>query len=314
MGPGGHTRTSDPPPISTAPLWRRASARRGSEVILPVTSSPLPMPPLLWIDAFASGPFAGNPAAVCLLERPAPEGWMQALAAELGLSETAFLVPEGEAFGLRWFTPAAEVDLCGHATLASAHALWEEGQLAPGGEAHFRTKSGLLTARHQDGLVWLDFPSTPPMAADPPEGLLAALGLSSTLYTGRSRFDVLVEVAEPETVHTLMPDVAALREVDTRGVIVTARGEGKADFVSRFFAPRVGVDEDPVTGSAHCALAPYWRGRLGRDALRGHQVSARGGIVEVRVRGDRVDLGGRAVTIFRGALAHPPPETWPEPS
>jgi PhzF family phenazine biosynthesis protein len=272
------------------------------------------MPPLLWIDAFAGGPFSGNPAAVCLLEQPAPEGWMQALAAELGLSETAFLVPYGEAFGLRWFTPVAEVDLCGHATLASAHALWEEGRLAPGAEARFRTNSGLLTARQQEGLVWLDFPATPPTAVDLPEGLLVALGLSEILYTGRSRFDLLVEVAEPETVRVLAPDIVALREMDARGVIVTARGEGEADFVSRFFAPRVGVDEDPVTGSAHCALAPYWRGRLGRDTLRGHQVSARGGMVEVRVRGDRVDLGGRAVTIFRGTLAHDPHASWPEPS
>jgi PhzF family phenazine biosynthesis protein len=272
------------------------------------------MPPLLWIDAFASGPFAGNPAAVCLLEHPAPESWMQALTAELGLSETAFLVPEGEAFGLRWFTPTAEVDLCGHATLASAHALWEEGQLAQGAEARFRTRSGVLTARQEDGLVWLDFPATPPEPIDPPEGLLAALGLIEALYIGRSRFDVLVEVDYPEVVRGLAPDVAALREVEARGVIVTAAGEGEADFVSRFFAPRVGVDEDPVTGSAHCALAPYWRNRLRRDALCGHQVSARGGIVEVRVRGDRVDLGGRAVTIFRGTLAHPPPVSWPEPS
>jgi PhzF family phenazine biosynthesis protein len=283
-------------------------------VILPGAFFPLPMPPLLWIDAFANGPFSGNPAAVCLLDRPAPEGWMQALAFEIGLSETAFLVPEGEAFGLRWFTPTAEVDLCGHATLASAHALWEEGRLTRGAEARFQTRSGLLTARQQDGLVWLDFPATPPSLTDSPEGLLAALGLSGALYIGRSRFDVLVEVTDLETVRALKPDAAALREVDTRGVIVTARGEGGADFVSRFFAPRVGVDEDPVTGSAHCALAPYWQSRLGRDTLRGHQVSARGGIVEVRVRGGRVDLGGRAVTIFRGTLAHDPPASWPVPS
>ncbi len=256
------------------------------------------------IDAFTDRAFAGNPAGVVLLDGPADPGWMQSLAAELRHSETAFVEPARPdgVLPLRWFTPAAEVDLCGHATLAAAHAL--SGLGGPGSLA-FDTRSGLLTADvSPDGTITLDFPVKEAAAADPVPGLAAALGVAvlDTYRCGTG--DVLVEVADAATVAALRPDIAAVGEMPYRGVIVTAAGDPDADhdFVSRFFAPSVGVPEDPVTGSAHCALAPFWARRLGRTELVGAQVSPRGGRVVVSLHGERVLLSGRAVTVLAGEL------------
>jgi PhzF family phenazine biosynthesis protein len=261
------------------------------------------MQSIVQVDAFAERPFTGNPAAVCVMSSPADEGWMQSVAMEMNLSETAFLHPEADGWRLRWFTPAAEVALCGHATLATAHVLWETGALAADEEARFHTRSGLLTCRRDGDFVWMDFPAKPEDAAPSIVGLAEALGVTP-VYVGRSHFDVLVEVATEAEVRALQPDIGALKRVQARGVIVTARADGgEHDFVSRFFAPAVGVDEDPVTGSAHCVLAPYWAKKLGRSELAGYQASRRGGTVRVRSVGDRVHLGGRAVTILRGELA-----------
>jgi PhzF family phenazine biosynthesis protein len=259
--------------------------------------------PFFQIDAFAERPFTGNPAAVVLLDREADAAWMQAVAAEMNLAETAFVAPGAAAFGLRWFTPVAEVDLCGHATLAAAHALYETGRLPADAPARFDTASGRLTVRRADGGLAMDFPATPPAACEAPPALAEALG-AWPRWTGRSRFDLVAVLDDETAVRTLAPDLAAVARLDGRGLIVTARADGGAgyDFVSRFFAPQVGVPEDPVTGSAHCALAPYWAGRLGRTALVGLQASARGGLVGVRLEGDRVVLTGRAVTVLRGEL------------
>ena len=254
------------------------------------------------IDAFADRPFAGNPAAVCLLEHSMDAGWMQAVAAEMNLSETAFLLRDDDGFQLQWFTPEVEVDLCGHATLASAHFLWQEDHLKPKATARFHTKSGLLTARQRDGWIELDFPAKPTVPAQPPPGLAVALG-ASPVAVARSEFDYVVELASEDAVRALEPDFRALRVVNARGVIVTARGAGAPyDFVSRFFAPAVGINEDPVTGSAHCTLGPYWSERLGKSSFLAYQASARGGVVRVTVADDRVRLGGTAVTVSRGML------------
>jgi PhzF family phenazine biosynthesis protein len=260
--------------------------------------------PIIQVDAFADRPFTGNPAAVCILPGPREEGWMRGVAAEMNLSETAFLHPEDDGWRLRWFTPEVEVDLCGHATLATAHVLWEGGHLAADEQARFHTRSGLLTATRAGEWIELDFPAKPLLDAPAPEGLAEALGVTP-VHVGRSHFDVLVEAASEAEVRQLRPDLGRLMAVEARGVIVTARAEEGAeyDFVSRFFAPRVGVNEDPVTGSAHCVLAPYWAAKLGRDELVGFQASRRGGTVRVRSAGDRVHLGGRAVTVLRGELA-----------
>lgn len=260
--------------------------------------------PIYQIDAFSQQPFGGNPAAVCVLPAPAAEAWMQHVASEMNLSETAFLVAQDGGFGLRWFTPVAEVDLCGHATLASAHLLWERGLLAPEQEAVFFTRSGRLTARrHDDGLILMDFPAEPPEETTPPVALLDALG-HAPLYVGQNRMDLLVLLDAEETLRTLRPDLALFARIDTRGIIVTAPAADEAgyDFASRFFAPRLGVPEDPVTGSAHCCLGPFWQQRLGKDDLIGYQASARGGRVYVQPAGDRVQLGGHAVTVLRGEL------------
>ena len=259
--------------------------------------------PIVQVDAFADRAFTGNPAAVCILGRAREEGWMRDVAAEMNLSETAFLHPEEDGWRLRWFTPEVEVDLCGHATLATAHVLWEDGHLPADEVARFHTRSGLLTATKAGEWIELDFPAKPILDGPAPDGLAAALG-AEPVYVGRSHFDVLVEVASEAEVRALKPDLGRLAGVEARGVIVTARAEGGAgyDFVSRFFAPRVGVAEDPVTGSAHCVLAPYWAARLGRDELVGYQASRRGGTVRVRAAGDRVHLGGRAITVLRGEL------------
>ncbi|MGH7163582.1 MAG: PhzF family phenazine biosynthesis protein [Planctomycetota bacterium] len=256
--------------------------------------------PIFTVDAFAERPFSGNPAAVCLLPGPADATWMQDVAREMNLSETAFLHGEGDEYRLRWFTPAVEVELCGHATLASAHVLYETGTLEPQRRALFRTLGGGLTASREGESIALDFPALRVDPADPPPGLLEALGAEAA-FVGRSRFDLLVEVSSEAQVRSLAPDFRALRAVKARGVVVTARGR-EFDFVSRFFAPSCGVDEDPVTGSAHCALAPFWAERLQKRELVGFQASRRGGIVRTRLEGDRVILGGRAVTVLRGQL------------
>jgi PhzF family phenazine biosynthesis protein len=254
-------------------------------------------------DAFTDVPFHGNPAAVCPLPEARSEAWMRDVAREMNLSETAFLVrrPDG-AFDLRWFTPAAEVALCGHATLASAHVLWETGAHPAGEPLRFHTKSGVLTAeRLPDGFIELDFPARVPEQVPAPEGLVEALGAPAR-YVGKGGLDYLVELDAEETVRGLAPDIRRLASLPVRGVIVTARGGGGFDFVSRFFAPAVGVDEDPVTGSAHCVLAPFWAARLGKTEMLAYQASARGGVVRVRVVGDRVKLGGRAVMVLAGEL------------
>lgn len=267
--------------------------------------------PIHQVDAFTDVPFRGNPAAVCLLDGPRDAAWMQAVAAEMNLAETAFLRRERDAYRLRWFTPAVEVPLCGHATLASAHVLYETAQEKPDATIAFETLSGRLTAAREGDWIRLDFPALPPLPAGPPPvGLLEALGFAA----GDARVhevprpgasdgpSFLVEVASPDAVRAAQPDFRALLRLPSHAVILTARGSGEHDFVSRFFAPRVGIDEDPVTGSAHCSLAPYWCARLERRELSGLQLSQRTGVVRVRLREGRVDLLGRAVTVLRGEL------------
>lgn len=257
---------------------------------------------LVHVDAFADRPFSGNPAAVCLLDEPGETAWMQKVARELGLSETAFLWAAGDGYELRWFTPAVEVDLCGHATLAAAHVLWESGRLGGDAPARFRTRSGPLAATCRDGWIELDFPARPAEACEWPEGLEEVLG-TGIVGVGRSADDLLVEVAHAGAVRGLAPDLRELGSYAVRGVIVTApSGDRRFDFVSRFFAPAAGLDEDPVTGSAHCTLGPFWGERLGKAELVGYQASARGGVVRVRLAGERVILAGRAVTVLRAEL------------
>jgi PhzF family phenazine biosynthesis protein len=254
-------------------------------------------------DAFTDKAFAGNPAAVCILTEPRGDAWMQNLAREMNLSETAFLRKRQDGYGLRWFTPAVEVALCGHATLASAHILWETGMLAPKEQARFHTLSGLLTAERKGEWIELNFPATPEQPATAPPRLMEALGVAPK-YVGKSKFDYLIEVDKEETVRNLKPDFGLLREMQVRGVMVTSQATTPGyDFVSRFFAPGSGIDEDPVTGSAHCCLGPFWSKRLGKNELTAYQASRRGGTVRIRVRGDRVCLSGQAVTVFGGELA-----------
>jgi len=260
------------------------------------------------VDAFAERAFAGNPAGVVPLERAIDLAWAQAFAAEMNLAETAYFWPEGEAFRLRWWTPETEVRLCGHATLASAHVLWSAGLLDPGAPARFETHSGRLTCRRlADGTIEMDFPARPPAPCETPAGVEEALG-ARPVEAHQSAEDLLVVLGSEAEVRALTPDFRALGRLPVRGTIVTASADPEtgADFVSRFFAPAVGIDEDPVTGSAHCVLTPYWTGRLGRAELIGFQASRRGGFVRVRAAGDRVSLGGRAVTVFRAELATPP--------
>jgi PhzF family phenazine biosynthesis protein len=259
------------------------------------------------VDAFTAKPFTGNPAAVCILDRPAPDDWMQNVALEMNLAETAFLFPENGGYRLRWFTPVAEVALCGHATLASAHVLWQQGHLAESAMARFHTLSGLLTAERADDWIKLDFPAKAAEACEPPAGLYEALGIADATYVGKNTFDYLVELPTEDEVRRLTPDMTKLLKVEARGVIVTARATNEDfDSVSRFFAPAVGVPEDPVTGSAHCALAPYWSAKLGRNDLMAYQASPRGGVLKLAVRGDRVWLYGQAVTVLTGELHHAP--------
>ncbi len=256
------------------------------------------------VDAFTNEPYGGNPAAVCILAEPRSDEWMQRVALEMNLSETAFLQKSADGYNLRWFTPAVEVELCGHATLASAHVLWEAGHLQPNEQARFHTHSGLLTATRKGDWIELDFPATIAEDADAPEGLLEALGIRTPKYVGKNRFDYLVEVESEKVVADMQPNFSLLKTLGVRGIIVTSRADttSKFDFVSRFFAPGSGIDEDPVTGSAHCCLGPFWQQRLGKAEFVARQLSSRGGTVRVRVDGDRVQLGGQAVTILRGEL------------
>ena len=254
------------------------------------------------VDAFTSQPFAGNPAGVCILPQLAEEAWMQAIAREMNLSETAFLTRQADGFDLRWFTPAAEVRLCGHATLASAHILWQTGILHSGEQARFHTLSGLLTAGQRGEWIEMDFPVRRSQPVEPPAGLTEALDVTP-MYVGRDVDDYLVEVENEAVVRELKPDFSRLGKLSVRGVIVTARSlDPKFDFVSRFFAPAVGINEDPVTGSAHCCLTPFWAERLGKTEMVAYQASARGGVVRVKLAGERVLLSGQAVTVMRGEL------------
>jgi PhzF family phenazine biosynthesis protein len=261
--------------------------------------------PIVQVDAFTGTAFGGNPAAVCVLPEPREDAWMAKVAMEMNLSETSFLYAVEDGYQLRWFTPTVEVDLCGHATLASAHVLWTESYLDLNTPARFHTKSGLLTCERRGDWIEMDFPVKEVEAAEPPPQLAEALG-TELKYVGRNQFDYLAEVADEQTLRGLKPQHHLLRELPVRGVIVTAPGSGEFDFVSRFFAPGSGIDEDPVTGSAHTALAPYWGARLGRTEMTGYQASARGGVVRVRLgqgaRAGRVYLSGEAVTVMRGEL------------
>lgn len=257
--------------------------------------------PVVVVDAFTNRPFAGNPAAVCVLKAARDDAWMQNVACEMNLSETAFLVARAAtAWDLRWFTPGGEVDLCGHATLGSAHALWESG--APfDASLQFHTRSGVLQAKRIGAWIELDFPASTVTELKGDTTVATALR-AQPVFVGRSRFDLFAEYATEAEVRALSPDFGSFAE--TRGIIATALADSGRpyDFVSRFFAPACGIPEDPVTGSAHCALGPYWSERLGRQELVGYQCSRRGGTVRVRVRDDRVDLGGQAVTVWRGEL------------
>lgn len=261
------------------------------------------MIPLYQVDAFTHQPFKGNPAAVCLLKTPRPEAWMQAVSAEMNLSETAFLLPEKDGYRLRWFTPVVEVDLCGHATLASAHVLWQSGALREDETASFYTRSGLLTATRDGNWIELNFPTQRVEPVQAPPGLIECLGVTAPRFVGKGSFDFLIEVEDEEAVRRARPDFATLKSVARRGVILTSRGGNSGyDFISRFFAPQVGINEDPVTGSAHCCLAPYWGERLGKSQLSAYQASARGGELRLRLENQRVVIAGQAVTVLRGEL------------
>ncbi len=263
-----------------------------------------PKPPTIHhVDAFTDRPFAGNPAAVCILESDADAQWMQSVAAEMNLSETAFLRPDGDIWQLRWFTPAVEVDLCGHATLASAHVLWETGVLPATAAARFQTRSGLLTATRAGDSIELDFPTVAVHETTAPEGLELALG-EQPVHIVRTHQDLIVELASEAEVRRCTPDFGRIRALPTRAIGITSRASSpEFDIVSRFFAPTAGVDEDPATGSLHCALAPYWATRLHRTQFRAYQASRRGGFLHVTLDGARVRLRGQAVTVLRGIFA-----------
>ncbi|MBS3942293.1 MAG: PhzF family phenazine biosynthesis protein [Actinobacteria bacterium] len=285
------------------------------------------MPPFRLVDAFTATPFAGNPAGVVLLERPRPVEWMRSVAAEVNASETAFVVADTEApedWQLRWFTPTVEVDLCGHATLATAHVLWQDGLAAPDATLRFHTRVGVLTAEMEDGQIMLDLPAWPVVGDHPaPARLGPALGISpgadragivgarylgrtagnaGATDTGTGQTNDVVLLPEEAAVRDLAPDLAEVAALGSGGLIVTAPADGDGDFVSRYFAPALGVPEDPVTGSAHATLGPWWASELGRHTLVARQVSRRGGHVRVRVEGDRVLVGGQAVTVIAGEI------------
>ena len=259
--------------------------------------------PLYLVDAFSNRPFAGNPAAVCLPDAGRDRVWMQAAAAEMNQAETAFLRRRDNGdWDLRWFTPTVEVELCGHATLASAHVLWETGRVPAPNSIRFHTHSGILTCTRRDTRIEMDFPAEPASPVQSPAEEAFALGVSPT-FVGRNRMDMLVVIDSAAELRRLVPDFNQVAQIKARGVIVTAKSDvPEADFVSRFFAPQSGINEDPVTGSAHCCLGPYWRGVLGKDELVGYQASKRGGTVGVRCVGSRVFLGGSAVMVVEGQL------------
>jgi PhzF family phenazine biosynthesis protein len=271
--------------------------------------------PIYQVDAFTDKPFSGNPAGVCILPKKTSEEWMKAVAREMNLSETAFLLPQEDTsketqagkgqlwFNLRWFTPVTEVDLCGHATLASAHILWETGRLLPDQQARFHTRSGMLTADLRGQWIEMNFPSKPEQPATIPIDFPLVLGVQPK-YVGRNQFDYLVEVENEAILRDMKPDFIRLAKMPVRGVIVTCLPSDpeKYDFISRFFAPSVGVNEDPVTGSAHACLGWFWGKRLGKTEMTAYQASERGGVVKVRLAGDRVFLSGQAVTVVRGEI------------
>ena len=253
------------------------------------------------VDAFTSKPFGGNPAAVCVLENSRDDQWMLLVAREMNLSETAFLVKEGDGYRLRWFTPASEVPLCGHATLASAHVLYEEGIIPRTQTIAFQTLSGPLSAKWNDAWIELDFPGLPPVSAEPPDDLLVGLG-AKPRFCGKTKQAWFVELESEDAVRKLNPDISAFKKLD-RDVLVSSKSSTQEyDFVSRYFAPLFDIAEDPVTGSAHCMLAPYWSHKLGKNEFRAFQASARGGFLKLRLEGDRVILIGQAVTVLRGEL------------
>lgn len=255
------------------------------------------------VNSFTDVPFRGNPAGVVILEEEHPSEWMRQVAAETGFSETAFIRRMDKDFSLRWFTPKVEVDLCGHATLAAAHILFQEGILAKTESAHFQTLSGELTADWQDNWLYMNFPAYHPHPLDPPQAMLDAVGLKPTACVQEPGGRWLWEVGSQQEVVNARPDFTALGELPGRGLIVTGRsGEEKYDFISRYFAPWVGINEDPVTGSAHCLLAPYWAKQLGKETFTAFQASSRGGELKVHLRGERVDIFGQAVTVFKGSL------------
>jgi PhzF family phenazine biosynthesis protein len=257
---------------------------------------------IIQVDAFTHMPFKGNPAAVCILSEPREESWMQEVAREMSLSETAFVHREADGFRLRWFTPELEVDLCGHATLAAAHVLWEEKHVGSDAPVRFYTRSGLLTAERKSDWIELNFPIEPEEPSIAPPELIEALGITP-MYVGRNRFDYLIEVESEKTVRNLKPNFLLLATLPVRGVIVTSSSSSpEYDFVSRFFAPRSGIPEDPVTGSAHCCLGPFWGNRLNKTEMVAYQASSRGGVVRVRLDGERAFLSGQAVTVLRGEL------------
>lgn len=254
------------------------------------------------VDAFTAKRFGGNPAVVFLLPTARETEWLQAVASEMNQPETAFLVKTGDGYDLRWFTPAVEVDLAGHPTLASAHYLWESGLVPPGEPVRFHTRSGLLVAKRKQDWIRLDFPSTP-ASPESVSGVAEALG-TPVVWTGKSPFDLLAELSSEQSLRDLQPDLTAIARFPVRGVIATARAAdgGPYDFVSRFFAPQSGINEDPVTGSAHCCLGPYWAGKLGKSELLAYQASARGGTIRVQVFKERVALEGQATTVAIGEL------------
>jgi PhzF family phenazine biosynthesis protein len=272
---------------------------------------------VIQVDAFASHPFQGNPAAVCVTQAPLADDLMQSIAMEMNLSETAFLYPADHGFSLRWFTPTVEVALCGHATLASAHVLWSEGHLAVDQMARFQTKSGLLMAQKQGDWIQLDFPAQPVHDTTVMPQLVSALNHADIQHVARNQTNLLVELRPAKAMgmrshpnHTLLttltPNFEKLKTLPVQGVIVTCQGDGHPyDFVSRYFAPAAGIPEDPVTGSAHCALVPYWQAKLGKERMLAYQASARGGVLKVQMQGDRVYLSGQAVTVMRGELSVP---------
>lgn len=256
------------------------------------------------VDAFTEQPYKGNPAAVCLLSDPKSDEWMKDVAAEMSLPETAFILEETSGFNLRWFTPTSEVDLCGHATLASSHILWEIDKVNKDNKIEFNTKSGILTARKKGKWIELDFPKEIEKRVEPPKKLIEALNIDP-VYVGKNRLDYLIEVKSEKIVKQIEPDYKLLKQVDTRGVIVTSRsGSNKYDFISRFFAPAIGIDEDPVTGSAHCCLGPYWQNKLNKKSFIAYQASKRGGTIKIKVGENRVFLNGKALTVLTGELLY----------